>query len=79
MCVPERSLWFSVLVDGSASKSGSWKNNQESIAIAQGKAMESLEWNSESREAKDEMDSRGIYKEDWISVRDMRGGKSDSS
>lgn len=39
--------------------------------------MESLEWNSESREVKDEMDLRGIYKEDWISVRDMRGGKLD--
>ena len=40
-------------------ESGSWKNTQGFIA----KAMESLECSNEGKEAKDEMDSRGNYKE----------------
>lgn len=45
---------------------------QESVTISQGKSMENLEYNSEDREAKDEMDSRDIYKEEWISLISVR-------
>lgn len=54
---------------------GTWVwelEEQESVAITQGKSMESLEWNSEDKEAKDEMDSRDIYKEEWISLISVR-------
>lgn len=45
-------------------ESRSWKNDYGSITTAQGKAMESLEWNRESREAKDKMDSRDIHEKE---------------
>lgn len=34
-----------------------------------------MEWNGEGREAKDEMDLRDIFKEEWISLRSVREGQ----
>lgn len=42
---------------------GSWKNNYESIAATQGKAMGSWLWKSKSRETKGDKGSRDTYEE----------------
>ena len=45
-------------------ESRSWKNDYWCITTAQGKALESLECNRESREAKDKMDSRDNHEKE---------------
>lgn len=73
MDIPKRSpnvvCWC---MGGSLSRH--WKNDYGSITTAQGKAMESLEWNCESREAKDKIDSKR-YSWERIRVRGVREGQ----